>query len=239
MFDPERTLWEELLPGGSHWSGVLRRGTSLRITDLEGGTNVSALFFNAEQPTERYNMADTLKAQHTARLTAGHVCYSGMGRVLCSITADTCGWHDPICGVSTAALVKAKYGVATYQEHRNASYKNGYDSLINELGKYELGQRDLCQTVNFFSKVTADPSGDLTFHPGHAKPGAYVELRFEMPTLVALTTCQHPLDPEPRYAPRDVKLTAWQSGPARKDDPCRKSCPENERGFHNTEILFR
>jgi hypothetical protein len=36
-------------------------------------------FYNADDPTERYNMPDTLKAQHIARLTAGFVLYSDMG----------------------------------------------------------------------------------------------------------------------------------------------------------------
>ena len=40
-------------------------------------------------------MPDTLKAQHIARLTAGFVLYSDMGRMLCSVTGDTVGWHDP------------------------------------------------------------------------------------------------------------------------------------------------
>ncbi len=56
---------------GAHWSGVARRGTTLRLTDLEGGANVAALFYNYEEKLERYNMADTLKAQHTAFLTKG------------------------------------------------------------------------------------------------------------------------------------------------------------------------
>jgi uncharacterized protein YcgI (DUF1989 family) len=43
---------------------------------------VSALFYNADDPLERYNMADTLKAQFTAFLTAGRVLFSDMGRVL-------------------------------------------------------------------------------------------------------------------------------------------------------------
>ena len=89
---PDWVLWEESLRNGAHWSGVVRRGTTLRILALELGANVSATFFNCEQPLERYNMADTLKAQHTAFLTKGHVCYSDMGRVLCSITEDTGGW---------------------------------------------------------------------------------------------------------------------------------------------------
>ena len=50
----ERIFWEEDLRGGQTWSQVLERGMSLRVTDLEGGTNVSCLFYNALEPTERY-----------------------------------------------------------------------------------------------------------------------------------------------------------------------------------------
>ncbi len=95
-------LWEETVQGGATWSHVLKRGTALRLTDIEGGANAGALFYNFECPVERYNMADTLKAQHIARLTAGLVLYSDMGRVLCSVTGDTAGWHDPIGGCSNA-----------------------------------------------------------------------------------------------------------------------------------------
>ena len=43
-------LWDYALPGGSHWSGILRRGVTLRLT--AGGTdaNVAALFYSREQP---------------------------------------------------------------------------------------------------------------------------------------------------------------------------------------------
>lgn len=236
---PERMLWEEILPAGAHWSGILKRGTSLRLTDLQGGANCSALFYNAEEKLERYNMADTLKAQHTAKLTRGHVCYSDMGRVLCSITADSLGWHDPIGGVSNAELVRARHGEAPYQTHHNAMHRNGYDSLLIEAGKWGLGTRDLVANINFFSKVTVDEAGNLAFQPGHSTPGDYIDLRFEMHTLVLLATAPHPLDPNPEYAPRPVQLTAWRSGPAPIDDICRNACPENQRGFYNTEILFR
>jgi len=235
---PETLLWEEQLPGGAHWSGILRRGNSLRITDVQGGANVSALLYNADEKLERYNMADTLKAQHTAFLTTGVACYSDMGRVLCAITADTCGWHDTLGGVSNAALVARKYGVARYQEHRNDYYQNGYDSLLNELGKYGMGKRDVASNINFFSKVTVDANGKLIFYPGHSKPGASIDLRFEMNTLVVLSACQHPLDPAPHYQPRPIQLSAWRSGTVPADDTCRNRCPENQRGFVNTERLY-
>ncbi len=235
---PPPELWAETLRPGEHWSGVLRRGTSLRITALEPRANVAALMYNYESLPERYNLADTLKAQHTAFLTAGCACYSDMGRILCSITADSCGWHDTICGLSDAAMVAEKFGASRFQEQRNDYFKNGRDSMLNELGKYGLGKRDLVANINFFSRVTADDAGALHFDQRHCDAGDFVELRFEMHTLLVLSTCPHPLDPDSHYRPRAVALRAWFSGPAPREDPCRQRCEENARGFRNTEMMF-
>ena len=231
-------MFEETISPAATWSHVLKRGTALRITGTEGGANAGAIFYNWENPAERYNMPDTLKAQHTAHLTRGHVLYSDMGRVLCSITADTLGWHDPLSGCSNAALVEAKYGAARYQEHRNAWHQNACDGFFIELAKYGLSPRDMTACVNFFSKVVVDDAGDMHFVSGHSKPGASVELRAEMNVLVILNTCQHPLDPNPRYAPKPVQLSIGKVASPAVDDPCRTSRPENERGFVLTERYF-
>src|SRR6185503_5823570 len=76
-------LFEERVEPGASWSHVLKRGTALRLTDLEGSANAGVLLYNFECTVERYNMPDTLKAQHIARLTKGFVLYSDMGRILC------------------------------------------------------------------------------------------------------------------------------------------------------------
>jgi urea carboxylase-associated protein 2 len=235
---PGPVLWEETVPGGCHWSGVLRRGVSLRLADLEGGANCSMLIYNFEEKSERYNMPDTLKAQHTAYLTSGHVCYSDMGRVLCSITEDTAGWHDTVCGASDDALIARKYGTRRYQEHRNDMTRSAREGLLKELGRWGLGKRDLHANLNLFSKVVADDAGGLHYVPGHSRAGAHVDLRFEMHALVVLSASVHPLDPASVYAPTPVKLTAWRSGTAPADDPCRNRCGENRRGFINTERYF-
>ena len=231
-------LWEETIPGGNHWSGIMRRGTALCLTDLDGGANVAALFYNREEKLERYNMPDTLKAQHTAFLTAGHVCYSDMGRVLCSLTADSVGWHDTVCGVSDAPLVAEKYAPANFQSHRNAMVRSGKDGLLIELGKWGLGKRDLVANVNFFSKVTVDEAGSLHFQPGQSPAGSTVELRFDMDVLVVISTAPHPLDPRPDYKPSAVRLEARHVGAAAADDLCRNACPENQRSFINTERFY-
>ena len=237
--DPARVLFTEMFPGGGHWSYRLARGTTLRFIDIDGAANVSLVLYRADEKLERLNLPDTLKAQHTARLTAGHVLYSDMGRILASFASDTVGWHDPLCGVSDAALAKARYGEQRYQEHRNAMVRNGRDSLLIELGKWGLGLRDLVPNVNLFSKVVVDAEGRFNFVAGNARPGACVELRLEMDVLVALSTAPHPLDPRAEYRPGKVGLVAWQSGTAGADDLCRHSCPENRRGFANTELIYR
>jgi urea carboxylase-associated protein 2 len=231
-------LWDETVQPGASWSHVLKRGTALRITDVDGGANCGAIFYNFECLTERYNMPDTLKAQHIARLTEELVLYSDMGRILCSLTHDTVGWHDPLAGCSSAASVKARYGEARYQECRNDYHKNGRDSFLVELGKCGLGPRDLIANVNFFSRVDVADDGGMTFHAENSQAGAYVELRAEMNVLAVLNTCQHPMDPNPKYEPQAVQLSIRQVPPAGPDDPCRLSRPENGRGFTLTERYF-
>jgi hypothetical protein len=228
-------IYTKTLTHAGMWSAVLSRGKTLRLTDLEGGANVGLLLYNADLTVERYNMPDTLKGQHIFYLRHPYCLHSDMGRVLASITADTVGWHDTVCGCSDAKLVAEKYGGKTYQAARNEFHRDGRECFLIELAKWGLGQRDLVPNVNFFSKVVADDAGRLTFVSGHSKAGSRVELRFEMNTLVVLNTCQHPLDPDPHYHPRPVRLDVFVAPPPSPDDPCRHFRPENGRAFANTE----
>jgi urea carboxylase-associated protein 2 len=231
-------LFEEDLPGGGAWSWIVRRHCTLRITDVTGGANVALLAYHAAQPLERLNLPDTLKAQYTAKLTRGHVLMSDMGRVLFSITADTVGWHDPLGGHGNAALARRKYGEKTYQEARNDWTRNTHDNFLVELGKHALGRRDLVANVNLFSRVDVEESGRMQFHYGNSAAGAQVDLRAEMDVLVVLDACQHPLDPNPVYAPKPVRLSLYQTPPPRPDDECRNFRPENQRSFILTERYF-
>jgi uncharacterized protein len=235
MTEGSETIVEETLRGGQMWSRVLSPGQRLRLTDSEGGAAVAALFFNADQPTERYNMPDTLKAQHIARVTKGFVLYSDMGRVLCSVVEDSVGWHDTITGHGTRAQLQRKYGLGTYQKLRNDFFRNTRDNFLTELGKYDLGKRDIVANVNFFVKVAVDAAGNLSWVGGHSKPGDHVELRSEMNTLIVLSNTPHPLDPSPKYAPKPVLLKVSSGPVAALADPCRQSRPENDRGFRLTE----
>lgn len=223
------------LPGGASWARVCKRNTALTLTDVEGGANVSALLYRAADPLERYCMPDTLKAQHVSRITSGVALYSDMGRVLASVTHDTCGWHDTITGHATAAHVAARWGAASYQQARNDWRRSARDALLVELAKHGLGPRDLVANVNFFTRVAVDGEGALAFVPGSSQAGDAVTLRFELDTLVVLSCVPHPLDPAPEWAPRPVAIELDAVEPAGQDDAVRLACPENERGFAASE----
>lgn len=235
---PAAPIYTKTLTHAGMWSGVVSRGKTLRITTLEAGANVGMLLYNADVTTERYNMPDTLKGQHIFHLRAPYCLHSDMGRLLASITADTVGWHDTVCGCSDARLVTEKYGPLDYQAARNEFHRNGRDCFLIELAKWGLGPRDLVPNLNLFSKVVADEAGKLSFVPGHAPAGASIDLRFELNTLVVLTTCQHPLDPDPQYRPRSVRLDVYRGQPPAADDPSLQVRPENARAFTNNENYF-
>ena len=236
--ETESTLWTETLPGNATWSHILKRGTALRLTALADAPNAAVMLFNADNFSERLNLPDTLKAQHIARLTTGAVLYSDMARILCSITADSVGWHDPLGGCSDAAMVKAKYGELAYQQARNGWHQNALDGFLIELAKYGLGPRDLVMNINFFSKVEVRDDGSMHFVSGNAVSGDYVELRAEMNTLVLINTCQHPLDPSSTYQDKPIELAIKRVAVPAEDDPCRNFRPENARGFTLTERYF-
>jgi urea carboxylase-associated protein 2 len=231
---PENELHKELR-GGQMWSRVLRRGQVLSLIDVEGGATPAALFYNASQPLERYNFADTLKAQHTAKLTRGHVLYSDMGRVLCSIVEDSAGWHDTVTGHMDRAASQAKFGPSSFQKLRNDYHRDTRSNFLIELGKHGLGKRDIVPNVNFFAKITPDENGNLSWQPTR-EAGGKVSLRAELDVLVVLSNTPHPLDPATHYAPKPVALSIRQ-GPRSVplDDLCRTSCEQNRRGFQLTE----
>jgi urea carboxylase-associated protein 2 len=236
--DTSKTMWSEIVPGGGHWSWRMPRGSAIRFVALEDGPNVSAVLYSALEKLERYNMPDSLKAQHTAHYQAGHVLMSDMGRSLASVTADSLGWHDPLGALLDNERMALKYGERRYEDARNGMYRSGKDGLLIEIGKYGLAKRDLIAPVNLFSKVSVDAQGRFQFAANHAKAGDFVELRFDMDVIFAISTAPHALDPNPVYAPKKVGLLAWRCGAAPANDACRAFRPENARALHNSDVLY-
>jgi len=226
-------LWDETLAAGDYCSRVLKRGSRLRLINLDGDACVNFLAYNADHPIERLNVADTVKVKWSAYLGQGKLLLSDMGRVLMSITTDTCGQHDTFCGASNAKTNAAKYGDGqNYSPHPNAR-----DRFTIALTKHGLGKKDIAPNVNFFKSVKIDPEGNTIF-ASLSKAGDVVELRAEMNVLVLIANTPHVLDPRKAYTAGDLRVLAWKSAITGSDDPIRNASPESQRAFENTEDLY-
>lgn len=227
--------YKTVLAPGAHWSLTVRKGMQMKLTDLEGGANVGMLFYNPTLLSEKYNAPDSLKCQHTFKLTRGHCLYSDMGRVFASIVEDSFGWHETICGTSHAEHIEKQWGQRNYQTQRNDWLQNGFDAFLVELTKYRLKKQDLAANLNLFSEVSIDEHGHLSLSR-QSQASDSITLRFEMDTLVVMHSCPHPLNTAEEYPRKPVEIYLEKAAPVSSDDFCLNLCDENRRGFHNNAL---
>jgi hypothetical protein len=193
-----RIVEDRTLPANSPWARVLQRGQTLRIIDLEGKQAVDFLCYNADDPSERYNAADTMKYSGTIFLTAGHGLYSDMGRRLLTIVEDTCGRHDTIGGCCSAESNELRYGVKATPSCR--------ENFLKALQPFGLGKKDVVANVNWFMNVPVGPDGAMAIVEGLSKPGDHVDLRAEMNVLAVISNCPQTRNPCNNFHPTPIRL---------------------------------
>lgn len=231
----QELVWEETIAAGGYSARRLSRGTRLRMIDTTGDACASLMVFNAEMPTERLNVADTVKVQWNAYLEAGKLLLSDMGRVMMSILEDGAQTHDAFCGTSNAATNEAKYG-----EGRNSgAYPNGRDRLLLGAAKFGLTRRDVHPCINFFKGTRIEHDGAITPVIGPFGAGRSVILRAEMDVIVVIANCPHVLDPRDAYTVTPLRVSAWRDEVTAPEDPVRNATPEGLRAFLNVEDYYR
>jgi urea carboxylase-associated protein 2 len=231
---PGQVVWEETVAAGGYASRRIARGTRLRLIDLQGDACASMLLFNAENPLERLNVADTLKVQWNGYLGQGRLVLSDMGRVMMSILADGAGTHDAFCGASNEASNARRYGDGkNYGAHPNAR-----DRFMLGVAKHGLGRKDVHPCINWFKGVRVEADGTATPQIGPFAPGRELVLRAEMDLIVVLANCPHVLDPRTDFTVSPLRATAWRGATTPVDDAVRNATPEGLRAFLNTEDYY-
>jgi urea carboxylase-associated protein 1 len=203
--DPQKATLNEIVSAGDGWTFVLRRGQLFRIEDIEGNQAVDTLFYNADDPTERYSAVDTIREQGNVYLSTGSVLRSTEGRPLVTIVADTCGRHDTLGGACAAESNQVRYAIEKKYMH---SCRDTF--LLTLATRCEhMGKRDLTANVNFFMNVPVTPEGGLTFEDGVSGPNRYVEMRAEMNVRVLISNCPQLNNPCNAYNPTPIRVMVW------------------------------
>jgi urea carboxylase-associated protein 1 len=206
---PESAILDEVCLSGDPWMGVVKKGQVFRILDLEGNQAVDTLFYNANDPEERYSATDTIQRQGALYLTAGSGLYSSEGRPMLTIVADTCGRHDTLGGACAAESNTVRYALEKRPMHACR------DSFMHALAHCDcathlhMSKRDITANINFFMNVPVTPEGGLTFEDGISAPGKYVEMRAEMDVVVLISNCPQLNNPCNAYNPTPIRLLIW------------------------------
>jgi urea carboxylase-associated protein 2 len=228
---PADVVWDEVVAGGNYTTLAVAAGTHVRLEDVAGDACAGVLLHRIGHPTERLNVADTVKVRWQAYLAEGQLLLSDMGRVLAAIVTDTSGRHDTICGTTNQAANDARYGDGSIA----GSAPNGRDLFALGLTKNGRSGREVAPNVNFFKGTRVDPDGTINLLPSSGA-GAEVVLRCELDLLVSVVNVAHPLDDRDQYTVTPLRVTAWRGQVAPADDAIRNATPEGRRAYQNSEL---
>ncbi|EEF63412.1 urea amidolyase associated protein UAAP2 [Pedosphaera parvula] len=206
QMNSELAAYDHTIPAGEGWMWKIKAGSTFRFVDLEGNQAVDTLFYNAVDPTERYSATDTICTQGNIYLTVGTKLMSTLGRVLLTITADTCGRHDTLGGACAAESNMVRYAIEKRHMH---SCRDTFMKAISRFGE-PFGKRDITSNINFFMNVPVTREGKLTFEDGISEPGKYVEMRAEMDVICLISNCPQLNNPCNAYNPTPVRVLIWE-----------------------------
>ena len=195
-----KVIEDVIVPPGGYWGGQVPKGHYLRIVDLEGQQAVDFLCYDAHNPENRYNAANTIKINGNVFLGKGSILWSEAADHLAIITDDTCESHDTIYGCCSREVNQVRYG-----ERAHACRENFLIALKN----FNLGAKDIVSNVNFFMNVPIGPKGELTIAEGLSKPGDYVELCAERDLITVLSNCPQKFNLTAGFNPSPVRVVVY------------------------------
>ena len=203
---PEQATLRQVIDAGDYYIGRVNAGQTLRILDLEGNQAADTLFYNADDPGERYSAMDTIREQGNVYLTSGSVLRSNENNPMLEIVADTCGRHDTLGGACATESNTVRYDLEKRCMH---ACRDSWMLAVAEHPEYGIGKRDISHNINFFMNVPVTEDGGLTFEDGISAPGKYVELTAKMDVVVLISNCPQLNNPCNGYNPTAVELLVW------------------------------
>ena len=202
----ENAVDRQVVPAGDYYMQVVKAGQTVRILDLEGNQAADTLFYNANDPGERYSAIDTIREQGNVYLTTGTKLLSNEMNLMLEIVADTCGRHDTIGGACANESNTVRYALEKKCMH---ACRDSWMLAIAENEQFGMNKRDITHNINFFMNVPVTAEGGLSFEDGLSSPGKYVELKAAMDVIVLISNCPQLNNPCNAYNPTPIEVLIW------------------------------
>jgi len=201
---------EDVIPPKGNYARIVYRGQVLRITDLEGQQVADFLCFNRDDLEDKLSVENTLLINGTIYITKGHHLYSSKCRRMFTITEDTCGRHDLICGSCSEYTNAFRYGIRGTQNCRT--------NFAEALAPYGITPNITPYSFNIFMNAPVKPDGSIAIEQPVSKPGDFIELRAEMDCIIAISNCPQERNPCNAYRPTKLGVMVYEPKPVALQD---------------------
>ena len=191
----------ELVEAKSSWSGIVKKGQRLKITDIEGQQAVDFLCYDNNDRSDRYSATNTMKVQGNIYVGLGSILYSDSGTQLLEVMEDTTGKHDTVYGCCSNPNNLLRYGVKTTE--------SCYSNFEIELAKNELCKDSIVPNVNWFMSVPVLEDGTAGVDNVVLQPNSYVTLLAKTDTLAVLSNCPQMHNPCNGYNPTPIHVEIY------------------------------
>ena len=191
-------MYEKVVAAKTSWSGLVKEGQRLKITDLEGQQAVDFLCYDNKKRSNRYCATNTLKVQGNLYVGLGSILYADDGSSLLEVVEDTIGRHDTVYGCCSNPNNFLRYGVITTE--------SCYTNFETELAKNGMGIEAIVPNINWFMSVPVLEDGSAGVDNVVLKPNSYVTLLAKKDTLAVLSNCPQMHNPCNGYNPTPIKV---------------------------------
>ena len=191
----------KIIDAKSSWSGVIKQGQRLKITDIEGQQAVDFLCYDNGDRSDRYSATNTMKVQGNVYVGLGSILYSDSGTPLLEVVEDTVGKHDTVYGCGSNPNNLLRYGVETTE--------TCYTNFEAELVKNGMGKEAIVPNVNWFMSVPVLGDGSAGVNNVVLQPNSQVILLAKTDTLAVLSNCPQMHNPCNGYNPTPIQVEIY------------------------------
>jgi len=172
----------EVIPKQSGASLLLKKGETLKVTDIKGMQVSDILFFNMNDISEKISSGKTMDYEETILLTKGNFLWSNRSKKMVKIVEDTNGRNDFLLAPCDMKTFKHFYNMDGY-------HPSCFENLYTNLAKYGIEEDDIPTAFNIFMNVQFSQNGKIEVLPPTSKAGDYICFTAQMDLVVALTAC--------------------------------------------------
>ena len=181
----------------------VRKGQTVRVEDVEGQQAIDLICYKLDDRSERFWAAHTAKINGTIYITTGHVLYSDRANPMMTVTEDTVGVNDIVCGSCSYALDLVRYGP-------DRASKGCMDLFEESIKPWGLERKDVPMCFNIFLDYPVEEDGRVAINRDPvSRPGDHVDLRAEMDLLVSITACPQENNPCNGYNPTPIRVAVY------------------------------